>query len=61
MSEDWYYYLFMYWIQFCRRSQDSNPQIWSQEKIKIKIILIIDYFRFVEIESEACKVCKDTD
>ena len=19
---------------FCRRSQDSNPQIWSQEKIK---------------------------
>ena len=44
---------------FCRKSQDSNPQIWSQEKIKI--ILIIDYCKFVEIESEAYKVCRDTD
>ena len=48
-------------FNFCRRSQDSNPQIWSQEKIKIKIKLIIDYCRFVEIESEAYKVCKDID
>ena len=60
MSKDWYYYPFMCWIQFCRRSQDLNPQIWNQEKIKIKIILIIDYCRFVEIESEAGKVCRDT-
>ena len=54
MSKDWYYYLFMCWIQ------DLNPQIRSQEKIKIIIILIIDYCRFVEIESEAGKVCRDT-
>ena len=46
-------------FNFCRKSQDSNPQIWSQEKIKI--ILIIDYCKFVEIESEAYKVCRDTD
>ena len=44
---------------FCRKSQDLNPQIWSQEKIKI--ILIIDYCKFVEIESESYKVCRDTD
>ena len=43
------------------RSQDLNPQIWSQEKIKIKIILIIDYCRFVEIESKAYKVCREVD
>ena len=48
-------------FNFCRRSQDSNPQIGSQEKIKIKIILIINYCRFVEIESEAYKVCRETD
>ena len=48
-------------FNFCKRSQDSNPQIWSQEKIKIKIILIIDYCRFVEIVSEAYKVCRDAD
>ena len=45
-------------FNFCRRSQDLNPQIWSQEKIKI--ILIIDYCRFVEIESKVYKVCRDT-
>ena len=63
VSKNWYYYLFICWIQFYRRSQNSNSQIWSQEKIKIKIILIliIDYYRFVEIESEAYKVCRNTD
>ena len=33
-------------FKFCRRFQDSNPQIWSQEKIK-KDIIFIDYCRFV--------------
>ena len=32
--------------KFYRRFQDSNPQIWSQEKIK-KDIIFIDYVRFV--------------
>ena len=32
--------------KFCRRFQDSNPQIWSQKKIK-KDIIFIDYCRFV--------------
>ena len=44
---------------FCRKSQDSNPQIWSQEKIKIKIILTINYCRFVKIKSDTYKICRD--
>ena len=41
--------------------ENLKTQILKFEGKKKKITLIINYCRFVEIESEACKVCRDTD